>query len=270
MTIAADDLNLFDEEILSMPVSVGGGTVSFSHGTMTNPASAILEIFKNSSLQICGSNAKSELATPTGACILVNLSNTPIEYYPTMKIEEIGYGAGQKNFDDFANVLKIVRGIKKTDLKEDSVIVLDTNIDDVSGEILGNLIEKLMKVGAKDTFISHGITKKGRPSNLVSVLCDDETIDKITHTLFTETGTLGIRIMRSNRIIVPRTIKEIKINMDGKNFDVKYKVSTVNNKSNFKIEFDDLKEISGILNKPIKEVESLIRKEIVKDNVEYE
>ena len=107
VTIAADDLNLFDEEILSMPVSVGGGTVSFSHGTMTNPASAILEIFKNSSLQICGSNTKSELATPTGACILVNLSNTPIEYYPTMKIEEIGYGAGQKNFDDFANVLKI-------------------------------------------------------------------------------------------------------------------------------------------------------------------
>ncbi|MDX1441338.1 MAG: nickel pincer cofactor biosynthesis protein LarC [Nitrosopumilaceae archaeon] len=270
VAIAADDLNLFDEEILSMPVCVGGGVVSFSHGTMTNPASAILEIFKKSSLEICGSNAKSELTTPTGACILVNLSNTPIEYYPAMKIKEVGYGSGQKDFDDFANVLKIVRGIKKTDFVEDSVIVLETNIDDVSGEILGNLIEKLMSVGAKDAFISHGIAKKGRPSNLISVLCDDDTLDQIVHTLFTETGTLGIRIARSNRMIIPRKIKEIKIDIDGNKFSVKYKISTINKKSNFKVEFEDLKEISGILNKPIKDTELLIRKEITKEEENLE
>ena len=270
VAIASEDLHLFDEEILSMPVCVGGGTVSFSHGTMTNPASAILEIFKNSSLEIFGSTTKSELTTPTGASILVNLSNKPIEYYPKMKIEKIGYGSGQKDFDDFANVLKIVIGVKKINFQEDSIIVLETNIDDVSGEILGNLIEKLMNIGAKDAFVSHGITKKGRPANLVSVLCDDNTLDSITHALFSETGTLGIRITKSNRIIVPRKIKETKINISGKNFDVKYKVATVDKKSNFKIEFEDIKEISRILNKPIKETESLIRKEILKENTEYE
>ena len=270
VTIAADDLRLFDEEIFSMPVCVGSGTISFSHGIMTNPAAAILEIFKNSSLEIFGSNVDSELTTPTGACILVNLSNSPIEYYPKMKIETTGYGSGQKDFDEFANVLKIVKGIKQTDFQKDSVLVLETNIDDVSGEILGNLIEKLMKVGSKDVFISHGITKKGRPANHISVLCDDSILEEVTTTLFTETGTLGIRITRSNRIIVPRTIKETKIKVGGKNFDVKYKIAFVNNQSNFKIEFEDLKKISGILNKPIKEIESLIRKEIIKENADYE
>lgn len=269
-TIAAEDLGIFNEEILSMPICVGSGTVSFSHGTMTNPASAVLEIIKNSSLEIHGSNTKNELTTPTGACILVNLTNNPIEYYPTMKIEKIGYGAGKKDFEDFSNVLKIVKGISKTSFDSDSVIVLETNIDDVSGEILGNLIEKLIEEGAKDAIISHGITKKGRPTNLVSVICDDQTLDNITQTLISETGTLGIRITRSNRIVVPRVVRTVKLNIEGHSFDVRYKISSFNGKSNFKIEFDDLKKISTLLNKPIKETESLVRKEISKGDIDYE
>ena len=110
--IAIENLDLFNEEIVSMPICVGGGTITFSHGTMTNPASAVLEILKNSNLTILGSNVKSELTTPTGACILVNLTNTSIEFYPSMKIDSIGYGAGKNNFDNFANALKIVKGIK--------------------------------------------------------------------------------------------------------------------------------------------------------------
>ena len=197
-----------------MPICVGGGTITFSHGTMTNPASAVLEILKNSKLVIHGGMVKNELTTPTGACILVNLTNTSIEFYPSMKIDSIGYGAGKNDFDNFSNVLKIVRGIKKNNFESDSVIILETNVDDVSGEILGNLIEKIMHDGAKDASIYHGITKKGRPTNLVSIICDNDTIDKITDTLITETGTLGIRVTSSNRIIVPRTIHEIKIIID--------------------------------------------------------
>ena len=264
--IAIEDLGFFDEEIVSMPICVGGGTITFSHGIMTNPASAVLEILKNSNLIIHGGTVKNELTSPTGACILANLTNTPIEFYPSMKIESVGYGAGKNNFDNFSNVVKIVKGIKNN-FESDSVMVLETNVDDVSGEILGNLIEKIMNDGAKDVSIYHGITKKGRPTNLVSIICDNNTINKITDTLIAETGTLGIRINSSNRIIVPRTIHEVKITIENEIYDVKYKSSSFKGKSTFKIEFDDLKKIANQLNKSIMETESLIRKEIVQQDV---
>ena len=263
ITIALDDLGLFDEKIICMPVSVGGGSVTFSHGTMSNPASAILEIFKNSYLKIKGNDANDELTTPTGACILANLTNTCMDYYPTMKIDSIGYGAGQKDFQNFSNVLKLVRG-STNNLESDSVKILETNVDDISGEILGNLIEKIMQKGARDVSIYHGITKKGRPTNLVSVICDDQNIDEIVDTLVLETGTLGIRISESNRFVVPRTNENISLTIDGKSFAVRYKKSTFKGKTDFKIEFDDLKDISNTLEKPLKETESLLRKEIEK------
>jgi uncharacterized protein (DUF111 family) len=189
----------------------------------------------------------------------------PIDYYPLMKIESIGYGAGKNNFEEFSNVLKIVKGFEKNTLDSDSVTILETNVDDVSGEIMGNLIEKLMTTGAKDAFISHGITKKGRPTNLVTVISDNETYEKIANVLISETGTLGIRINKSNRILVPRTINQIKISLGGKEFEVKYKKSSFQGLSNLKIEFDDLQRISNHLKLSIKATESLIRKEITKN-----
>jgi len=263
ITIALEDLELFDEKILCLPISVGGGNVTFSHGTMSNPASAILEIFKNSNLIIKGTSANEELTTPTGACILLNLTNNSMEYYPSMKIVSIGYGAGKKDFETFSNVLKIVRG-SGNNFDIDSVKILETNVDDVSGEILGNLIEKIMEKGAKDVSIYHGITKKGRPTNLVSVICSDENVEKIVDTLVLETGTLGIRISESNRFIVPRTIHTISITLNGKSFQINYKKSFFKGKTDFKIEFDDLKNVSNTIDKSIKETESLLRKEIEK------
>ncbi len=268
--IAIDDLGLFDEEIICMPVAVGGGNVTFSHGTMSNPASAILEILKNSKLSIHGGQVKDELTTPTGVSILVNLSKTSMDYYPSMQITSIGYGAGKKDFDEFSNVLKIVKGTQKNNFQLDSVKILETNVDDISGEIMGNLIEKIMTKGAKDISIYHGITKKGRPTNLISVICDDASMYEIMDTLVTETGTLGIRVTTSNRFIVPRTSYTAKLIIDGKKFVVTYKVSLFKGKNDFKIEFDDLKLIANTLNKSIKETESLIRKEIMQIGINYD
>ena len=263
VTIACEKLKLFEEKIVCLPVSVGSGTVSFSHGTMSNPASAVLQIFKNSNLTIKGNNANEELTTPTGACILVNLTDSSLEYYPSMNISSIGYGAGQKNFESFSNVLKIVQGShEKTEM--DSVKILETNVDDVSGEILGYLIEKIMKIGAKDISIYPGITKKGRPTNLISIMCDDEKIETITDILVLETGTLGIRISDSNRLIVARTNHSFSLTFEGKSFEINYKKSTYKEKTHFKIEFEDLKNISETLDKPIRDVELFLRKEIEK------
>ena len=262
--IALDDLGCFDDDIVVTPVAIGGGTVTFSHGTTSNPAYAILEIFRESGIITVGGNVKEELTTPTGASMLVNLVKECSEFYPPMKIQSIGYGAGQKDFEGFSNVLKIVRGIASTKLQLDTVKILETNVDDVSGEVLGNMIEKIMVHGAKDVTISSAITKKGRPTNLVSVICDSHTMNSIMDLLITETGTLGVRVRTSERYIVPRAVKTISVNIQGQNFDVRYKTRDLNNGSHFKIESDDIKEISGALSISFKDTEELLNQEVRK------
>jgi len=262
--IALDDLGCFDDDIVVTPVAIGGGTVTFSHGTSSNPAYAILEIFRESGIITVGGNVKDELTTPTGASMLVNLVKECSEFYPPMKIQSIGYGAGQKDFEGFSNVLKIVRGVASTKLQLDTVKILETNVDDVSGEVLGNMIEKIMAHGAKDVTISSAITKKGRPTNLVSVICDSYTMNSIMDLLVTETGTLGVRVRTSERYIVPRAVKTLSVNIQGQNFDVRYKIRDLNNGSHFKIESDDIKEISGVLSISFKETEELLNQEIRK------
>jgi len=262
--IALDDLGCFDDDIVVTPVAIGGGTVTFSHGISSNPTYAVLEIFRESGIIIAGGNVKDELTTPTGASILVNLARECSEFYPSMKIQSIGYGAGQKDFEEFSNVLKIVRGIASTKLQLDTVKILETNVDDVSGEVLGNMIEKIMAQGAKDVTISSAITKKGRPTNLVSVICDSDTMNSIMDLLVTETGTLGVRVRTSERYIVPRAVKTLSVNIQGQSFDVRYKIRDLNNGSHFKIESDDIKEISGVLSISFKETEELLNQEIRK------
>jgi hypothetical protein len=181
-----------------------------------------------------------------------------------MKIQSIGYGAGQKDFEGFSNVLKIVRGVVSTKLQLDTVKILETNVDDVSGEVLGNMIEKIMAHGAKDVTISSAITKKGRPTNLVSVICDSNTMNSIMDLLVTETGTLGVRVRTSERYIVPRSVKTISVDIHGQSFDIRYKIRDLNNDSHFKIESDDIKEISGALSISFKETEELLNQEIRK------
>jgi len=262
--IALDDLGCFDDDIVVTPVAIGGGTVTFSHGTSSNPAYAILEIFRESGIITVGGIVKDELTTPTGASMLVNLVKECSEFYPPMKIQSIGYGAGQKDFEGFSNVLKIVRGVASTKLQLDTVKILETNVDDVSGEVLGNMIEKIMAHGAKDVTISSAITKKGRPTNLVSVICDSDTMNSIMDLLVTETGTLGVRVRTSERYIVPRAVKTLSVNIQGQSFAVRYKTRDLNNGSHFKIESDDIKEISGVLSISFKETEELLNQEIRK------
>ena len=158
--IALDDLNLFNEEISCSPVAIGGGTVSFSHGTTSNPAYAITEIFKNSTIIVKGGPVNEELTTPTGASILVNLVSSCNEFFVDMSIDSVGYGLEQKILIHFANVLKLIQGKSNETLTKDTVQILETNLDDVSGEVIANTIEKLMENGAKDVLLVMQLQKK--------------------------------------------------------------------------------------------------------------
>ena len=258
--IALDDLKILNDEIISTPVAVGGGSLTFSHGTTSNPTNAILEILKNSGITISGGQIKDELTTPTGASLLVNLTKTCFDYYPKMKIDSIGYGAGTKNFDGFSNVLRVVKGEKTKNYEHDVVQILETNVDDVSGEVLGHMIDKIMENGAKDVTITQGISKKGRPTNLISVICDLKSMNTLLELLISEPGTLGVRIRSSERYVVPRTILTIPIKLNEKNFKIRCKITRENNTiKNVKVESDDIKKISDSINQSFKKTEELIR-----------
>ncbi|MFM8659401.1 MAG: nickel pincer cofactor biosynthesis protein LarC [Candidatus Nitrosotenuis sp.] len=257
--IALDDLKCFDQEIITMPVAVGNGTVSFSHGTVSNPAGAILGIFAKSGILISGNNSNSELATPTGAAMLVNLATRCIQHYPLMKIDSVGYGAGQKNFEGFSNVLKLVQG-EKSSLESDVVGVLETNVDDVSGEVLAHVIDKVMASGAKDISVIPTMTKKGRPGHLISVICSQKDVDTLANVLISETGTLGVRIRSSERFTVPRKITPIKIKIQNKDFTIRCKTAG----QSFKVEYDDIKKVSEKLGFTFKQTEELIKAEVRK------
>jgi len=261
--IALDDLNLFNEEISCSPVAIGGGTVSFSHGTTSNPAYAITEIFKNSKIIIKGGPVNEELTTPTGASILVNLVSSCNEFFVDMSINSVGYGSGTKDFDTFANVLKLIQGKSNETLTKDTVQILETNLDDISGEVIANTIEKLMENGAKDVTVSHAITKKGRPSQLVSVICDPNNTNSLLKILINETRTLGVRIRNSQRYVVPRKILESVVTLENQNFTIHYKIS---DSEHFKLEYDDVKSISNQLSLSFNKTEELLREQIKKKN----
>jgi len=254
--IALDGLGLFDDEIISTPVAVGGGTLDFSHGVHSNPAPAVLEIFKNSGIRIHGGSVPDELTTPTGACLLVNLATGCREFYPALQVGSVGYGGGTKSFESVANVLRIVRGTPA--MGTDSVAVLETNIDDVSGEVLGCLIDKMIRHGAKDVTISGAITKKNRPTNLVTVLCGDDAVSEVVRILTEDAGTLGIRIRRSDRLILPRESRSAKITLGGVQFDIRFKINPSTLKL-LKVEFDDTRMVSERLGLPLRDAEGLIR-----------
>lgn len=261
--IALDDLKLFSDDIISTPIAVGGGTLTFSHGTTSNPASAILEIFRGSNMIICGGQAKQELTTPTGASLLVNLADRCSEFYPTMKVKSIGYGAGSKNFDGFPNILKIVRGESTNEFQSDTVQVLETNLDDVSGEVIGYTIDNLIANGAKDVTVTTGITKKGRPTNLVSIICDPSVTDRLISMLISETGTLGVRVRSSNRYIVPRVIISVPISIQEKNFTVRCKIVKHDEIiKHFKVESDDVKDIAKSLSLSFREASERVSEEV--------
>ena len=262
--IALDDLDLFNDNILCMPVCIGGGTFEFSHGTMSNPSSAVLEIFKGSGMYIQGNNISAELATPTGAAIISSIAK-PIRHYPQFQVTSVGYGAGQRDHKTFANVLKMVRGNRYDHLLDDTadnVTILETNVDDVSGEILGSLVDHLMANGARDVSMYNGITKKSRSTTLISIVCDHNTSDTLIDILISETGTLGVRVSRVDRVVVPRTIHTKKITLDDQSFTIRYKRSSFKGRESLKIEFDDLLHISTKLDKSIKDIEYQIRGEI--------
>jgi pyridinium-3,5-bisthiocarboxylic acid mononucleotide nickel chelatase len=264
---ALQDLQLFDARVYSTKVAIGGGLLSFSHGTISNPASAILEIFKNKRFVLVGGPAEDELTTPTGAAMLVNLVQGSVNYYPSIAPEKIGYGAGIKKFEGFPNVVRVVIGTSGTiyGTTKDIVYVVETNIDDASGELVGNVIEQLSDI-AKDVTVISGTTKKNRPTYLIKIISESTQLNNVLELLFNESGTLGARVQEVERIVLPRDIVTMSVNINGNVLDVRVKIvkDSSGQVTNVKPEFEDIKVIATKCQIPVKKAMDQVKAEVIK------
>ncbi|HMK56061.1 MAG TPA: nickel pincer cofactor biosynthesis protein LarC [Dissulfurispiraceae bacterium] len=244
------------ERVYSSAVNLGSGTVRTAHGLLPVPAPATLEILKGRPAY--ASNIPFELATPTGSVLLKALSETS-ESMPRMIISRIGYGAGNKDFQEMPNVLRLITGEADTagqDLDlNDSVVVIETNIDDMNPQHYEAVMSKLLSAGALDVFLENIIMKKGRPAVKVTCITRESDLDKMSDILFADTTTIGIRYYRADRKILSREIKAVRTKYGIVRFKVsirKGKVTTVTP------EYEDLRAISEKRGISIKELTSAL------------
>ncbi|HEQ78619.1 MAG TPA: nickel pincer cofactor biosynthesis protein LarC [Euryarchaeota archaeon] len=260
-SVLAQKISFLQNKIISTPINLGSGKTKISHGMFTIPLPIAQEIVTSYKIPIT-LRSSGELATPTGLAILSSLSpEFTYEIEEPVKILKAGKGAGMLDIKETPNILRIIITEEMNKYSSDRITLLETNLDDITGEIIGYIINKLMVEGALDVQVIPAITKKNRPSYILSVICKDIDKEKFLSLIFSETGTLGIRMSKERmRVVAEREIKEIKVELEGKNFNVGVKISKDNsgNIISLKAEYDDCTRISNKLNIPLKSVERKI------------
>ena len=252
---AFHDLDLSNQKIYCNTISVGSGFVEFSHGKFPVPAPATLEILKKYSLSWQSGPVESELLTPTGAAILAHFVNESGNV-PPLKTEGTGYGAGMKD-TAVPNVLRAISGEIDDTLIQDSIEMLETNVDDVTGQVLGNLIDELLKAGARDVAVLPATMKKGRSGHIIKVIVKPGDSGRIARKIIEETGSLGVRVIPvKHRLTAKREMDEVGLELNSKEYRIAVKISRDLHGIllNISAEFDDCKKAgldSGI---PVRDV----------------
>lgn len=203
--IAIDALGI--DAIYSSKVSLGRAIVKSRHGNIPATSPAALELLKGVPISI--SEIEAELVTPTGAGIIKTLSDFS-GLPPRMEITAIGYGAGSKDIRERPNMLRIMIGEAKPSFMEDSVYVVETNIDDMSPQNIAYAMDRLLAAGALDSYVANIQMKKSRPAFKLTAITDGSNLRKIASLIFSETSAIGIRFYEAGRLKLERAIKKVK------------------------------------------------------------
>jgi uncharacterized protein (DUF111 family) len=187
-----------------------------------------------------------ELTTPTGAAIAATLARD-FGPMPALKIQSSGYGAGERDFPNHANVLRIIIGERSGAVESTSVSILEANIDDASPQLLGYAMERLLDTGALDVTLEPVFMKKNRPGTLLRVIARPEDRESLAQVIFAETTTLGLRTYDAQRRVKARTIIEVET-AHGK---VRIKASE---DGGFAPEYDDCKRLAQTSGAPLKQI----------------
>jgi len=236
------------KKVYSSPLSVGGGTVKCVHGVLPVPAPATAELIKG--VPVMSGPKQVELLTPTAAAILTTVVDEfgPL---PLTRVESIGYGVGTMDLEDFPNVLRLFIGESEGGGTVDTVCLLETNIDDTSGELIGAVTSQLFEKGALDVYTTHISMKQNRPAVKISVICEIKDAGRLEKVLFEQAGTFGIRRQVISRSKLEREFVVVKTEYGR----LRVKIGLLEGKIvTYKPEFSECLEASKRYNVPVKSV----------------
>lgn len=236
------------ERLCASPLPLGSGFVSSAHGRMPIPAPASVELLKG--VPVYDSGLRREMVTPTGAALLKGLAGA-FGPMPPMVVRKAGYGAGKADFPDRPNLLRILIGDSEAESGADTVVVLETNLDDAHPEWLGFLMERLFEAGALDAAFIPLQMKKNRPGVQVQVIGPPDKKDVLLETLFSEVPTLGVRFAYSQR----RTLERSESVVDSPWGKLKVKKSATRDGSFHLLpEYEACREIALKHKRPLREI----------------
>jgi uncharacterized protein (TIGR00299 family) protein len=247
--IAVDSLKV--GRVVSSPIALGTGWARTMHGTIPVPAPATLEILKG--VPTAASTAPFELTTPTGAAIVKTLASS-FGPMPPMTIGAAGYGAGKKDFKESANLLRAVIGSiigERTAEGVERLVVLETNIDDMSPQVAGYLLERLLNSGALDAFYTPVQMKKGRPGVLLTVLTDNGKKDGLLDIIFSESTSIGVRAYEVERHCLERKSAKVKTHYGAISVKLALREGRV---MNIQPEYEECRAVAGKKGVPLKQV----------------
>ena len=242
-------------------LALGGGTIHTAHGILPVPAPATMAILSSSRIPVhFGKPEDGELCTPTGAALLAEFCTMAHTETGASNVKGVGYGAGSRESETTPNVLMAVLLETEGGMSGDSVDILETNIDDVSGEVIGNAIQVLMDLGAKDVSAIPCIMKKGRAGFLIRVICRCEDSGMLAKAMAEELGTLGVRCIRSvHRFIADRSEEIVAVDIAGQRREVPVKCGWMDGRCYMlKAEFDTVRELAAGSGIPSREIASII------------
>lgn len=199
--------NLGVDTVGCSPVNVGSGTVNTEHGVLPVPAPATADLLTG--IPVYSRGPAMELATPTGAALVATLG-THFGAMPALRVLGTGYGAGDRDFPEHANVLRVLLGEASGASESTAVTVIEANIDDATAEVLGYATERLLESGALDVTITPVQMKKNRPGATLTVIAKPEDQERLSAVIFAETTTLGVRMHRVERRVQPRETVEVE------------------------------------------------------------
>jgi uncharacterized protein (TIGR00299 family) protein len=188
------------EQLYVSPLPMGKGLVPSRHGILPIPGPATMELLKGRAVRL--EDGEGEMVTPTGAAIVAALAQPSVS--PVFVPSAVGYGAGEKTWTDRPNLLRVVLGTSQEELREEQLLMLETNIDDLNPEVYAYVMERLFAAGARDVFLTPIHMKKNRPGILLQVLCDPGDRERLSTIIFTETSTLGLRSYTVARLALQR------------------------------------------------------------------
>jgi uncharacterized protein (TIGR00299 family) protein len=239
------------DEVVASPLNVGSGTVRAAHGLYPVPAPATIRLLEG--VPVYAGEQQAELVTPTGA-LLVSSYATSYGPVPAMTLRKIGYGAGSRDFAGTPNVLRVLVGEADRAAASHTVVVIESEIDDMNPQIFGMLMDRLLAEGALDVFYTPVQMKKNRPGTLLTIVAPPDRRERLTGLVFAETTSIGVRYREMTRECLDRTTETVETSLGSVRIKVARRDGRVLNASP---EFDDCVRLAREHAVPLKDVQAL-------------